>query len=71
MESLEYIPVSGTVLKKHNDWLNFESRRRALPKSALLREAIELLMKKYKEAEEAGKNEGYLFQGQSEVSVIK
>ncbi|MBC8235834.1 ribbon-helix-helix domain-containing protein [bacterium] len=66
MKSPEYVPVSGTVLKEQNEWLNRESRRRALPKSALLREAIELLIKKYNH-EEAGTNEGYLVQGQAKL----
>ena len=82
MKSPEYVPVSGTVLKEQNEWLNRESRRRALPKSALLREAIELLIKKYNHVEhpdggcgsnrakpdlEAGTNEGYLVQGQAKL----
>lgn len=73
MKSPEYVPVSGTVLKEQNEWLNRESIRRALPKSALLREAIELLIKKYNHLEhpdtdlEAGTNEEYLVQGQAKL----
>jgi hypothetical protein len=74
MKYPEYVAVSGTVLKEHTEWLNRESIRRALPKSALLREAIELLMKKYRhvehpdvDGEETGKNEGYLVHESSEA----
>ena len=56
MENSAFSQLTATILVKQNEWLIRKSVEKALAKSALLREAMELLMEKY---EKECKNDEY------------
>jgi len=51
MENPVFSQLTATILVRQNKWLLHKSVETALPKSALLREAIKLLMEKYEREE--------------------